>query len=52
MKNWELIEEDVPQIMEKNYPFLGITNKFNVLVDIYRKKKRNGLFKYKKVVKK
>jgi len=48
MKNkWELIEENVPKILEKHWPFLNITKTYNVRIDLYRKKKWDGTYKYK-----
>jgi len=50
-KKWELIKENQERIMERYYPLTYITIIERVIVDIYRKKKFNGIWKYKYVVK-
>jgi hypothetical protein len=46
---WELVEEN--KVMTKNviYPFIGIEKNYDTFVDIYRKKKLNGTYKYKTI---
>jgi hypothetical protein len=46
---WELIEEDVPMIRTTYYSVNLILSKEKIRVDVYRKKKWNGIYKYKNV---
>lgn len=49
MSKWELIEEDVAGIRQVSNPILGVVSKTPARWDVFRKKKRNGTYKYKKV---
>jgi hypothetical protein len=51
IKQWELVEEDRPMIQTSFNPLTEMSFEKDVLVDVYRKKKRNGIYKYKNVVK-
>lgn len=48
-KKWELIEKEKRMVCERFNPFFGYSS-YLVYVDIYRKKKFNGTYKYKKVI--
>jgi hypothetical protein len=48
---WELIEENKRMISYQYNPIIGWEGKKTpVTVDVYRKLKRNGIYKYKHVV--
>ena len=48
---WELYEEDKRMICESFNAIWGTSSKRPVIVDVYRKKKFNGMHKYKNVIK-
>jgi len=50
MKQWELVEEGKKMICQSFNAFFGYAKPILVLVDIYRKKKWDGIYKYKYVV--
>lgn len=47
---WELVEEGKRMISRSFNVFYGYGKPVPVLVDVYRKKKWNGVYKYKTVV--
>ena len=47
---WELVEEGKPMINEEFNPVTGYRRVHNVIVDVYRKKKLNGIYKYKSII--
>ena len=49
---WELVEENKPMIKNIIYPILGLQSNYSVVVDIYRKKKWNGTYKYRTIERK
>ena len=48
--NWELVEENKRMYQELNNPILGRVSEGYVFVDVYRKRKSNGTYKYKNVI--
>ena len=46
---WELVQENAPYVQVTTNPILGVVSQGAVLCDVYRKKKRDGTYKYKKV---
>ena len=50
MRNkWELIEECIHGTKVTFNPILGYSREVSCVYDVFRKKKWNGLYKYKKV---
>lgn len=49
---WELFEEGKPMICESYHVLWDTTRTHRVIVDVYRKKKLNGMYKYKTVIRK
>lgn len=47
---WELVEENVEKILVISNMYSFRTSHKTVYVDIYRKKKLNGIYKYKTVI--
>lgn len=48
---WELYQENVRMDSVDFNPIWGETSRGTVYVDVYRKKQRNGIYKYKTIVK-
>ena len=48
-RKWELVQENEPYVQVTFNPILGVITEGAVMCDVYRKKKRNGLYKYKQV---
>lgn len=48
---WELYRENVRMDSVGFNPIWGETSRGTVYVDVYRKKRRNGIYKYKTIVK-
>lgn len=46
---WELVEENKPMVCESFDTLFCIVEHHIVYVDVYRKKKWNGIYKYKNV---
>ena len=49
MKRWELVQENTKRIKTVSNPILGVVSQGTVYVDIYRKLKRNGIYKFKNI---
>lgn len=49
MAKWELVEENIDDIMTTSNPILGLSDTCRCRYDLYRKLRRNGLYKYKQV---
>jgi len=47
---WELVEEGKKMMSQSFNAFSGYSNPIPVFVDIYRKKRWNGIYKYKHIV--
>jgi hypothetical protein len=47
MRKWECVEENTRRRQVVSNPLLGVISDGDVYVDVYRKKKRNGTYKYK-----
>ena len=52
MKKWELVEENKPMILETTYHYTGNKRAQTVYVDVYRKLKFSGMYKYKTIIRK
>ena len=48
-RKWELIEEDVHGRKQNIDSIFGIINNIPCRYDVYRKKRWNGIYKYKKI---
>lgn len=48
-RKWELIQEDVKRREVTTNPLWGVVSEGTVYVDVYRKLKRNGTYKFKTV---
>ena len=46
---WYLVREGVIGIKHEWNPFIGYENKQNVIYDVFRRKKRNGIYSYRKI---
>jgi len=51
-QKWELVEENKRMVCETHNPIMGHISTGIVYIDVYRKKKMNGIYKYKQVVRK
>lgn len=49
---WELVEEGKKMICQSFNAIYGYSDSYPVIVDVYRKKRWNGIYKYKYVVRK
>ena len=47
---WELVEEGKHMVNHEYNPCTGYSNTYPVIVDVYRKKRLNGMYKYKNVI--
>ena len=48
-RKWELVEEGKAMVRSDFYPVTGYERNTPVIVDVYRKRRRNGTYKYKNV---
>lgn len=48
-KQWELVEENKRMYQEVTNPIMGKVSEGYVFIDVYRKMRRNGTYKYKNV---
>jgi hypothetical protein len=51
-QKWELVSEGQRMLQHTVNPIMGLVSRGFVIVDVYRKKKMNGMYKYKNVVRK
>lgn len=49
---WELVEEAKPMVCRSFNVVFGYSAPYWVTVDVYRKKRLNGMYKYKSVIRK
>jgi len=48
---WQLVEKSKPMVCEQFNVVWGTSTIRHVYIDVYRKKKFNGIYKYKNVIK-
>ena len=49
MARWELVQENAKRIKIVSNPILGVVSEGVVYVDIYRRLRRNGTYKFKNI---
>ena len=47
--SWELVKENQRMFQEVTNPIIGKISEGYVYIDVYRKKRRNGTYKYKNI---